>query len=402
MKILHVIPSISPRRGGPSQAVWNLMEAIRPFGVTVELLTTDDHGPDARFDVPYGKPFIQNGFTVHYFPYQTRFYTVSLPLLNWLWRHVTDYDLLHIHSLYSFPSIAAGFVARHKGVPYIFRTAGMLNRWGRDQRRPRLKRGSIHLIEGPLLRDAAGVHFTTPDEKEQAADLGLPLRDFILPLGFDMPPPRPAAASKRSEEPFLVKNDRTIILFLSRINPVKGVELLLQAFQELIRENDHLRLVIAGEGEGAYVQDLKNQAEQLGLQNAVSWVGFVDGERKSALWTGADIFVLPSYSENFGVVLVEAMAAGVPIVTTDGVALHDVVLKTSAGLVVPTNAVDPLVDALRQLVNDPYERQAMGARGRQAAVDYFSLDQVGRKLYETYSRILARPLEVDNELLAGS
>src|ERR1044071_2292764 len=126
MRVLHVIPSLGPLRGGPSEVLRRMASGLATAGITVEVATTDDNGP-GRLDVPIADAILEEGVTYRYFPRQTRFYTFSWPLTVWLAGHVGDYDVVHIHALFSYAAIPAAFWARRYGVPYIVRPLGVLN-----------------------------------------------------------------------------------------------------------------------------------------------------------------------------------------------------------------------------------------------------------------------------------
>src|SRR5437762_4297526 len=145
-KVLHVIPSVGPLRGGPSAMVRNLAHSLVQHGIETHVATTDDNGPES-LRVPYGVPVIQEGVTYWFFPRQARFYTVSWPLASWLSRRVREFDVVHIHALFSFAALPASYCAKRDGVPYIVRPLGTLNAWGMKHRRPFLKGLSFRFLE---------------------------------------------------------------------------------------------------------------------------------------------------------------------------------------------------------------------------------------------------------------
>src|SRR5262245_51284458 len=149
-RVLHVIPSVGPARGGPSVAMGILARGLAATGVDVDVATTNDDGP-GLLDIPLGRPVEREGATYWYFHRQIPFYTISWPLTRWVAGHVNGYDLVHIHALFSQPSVAAAVAARRSGVPYIVRPLGTLNRFGMEKRRPRLKRLSYRLLERRIL-----------------------------------------------------------------------------------------------------------------------------------------------------------------------------------------------------------------------------------------------------------
>src|SRR5579871_4552767 len=179
-KVLHVIPSVGPVRGGPSVMVRTLARGLAQSGVETDIATTDDNGP-GRLDVPCGRPVVEHGVTYWHFRRQSRFYTFSWPLTTWLARNVGKYEVVHIHAVFSYAASPAAYWARRCGVPYFVRPLGILNRWGMEQRRPGLKKLSFRFIERPMLRDAAFVHFTSEQERCEATELGIDMRSVIIP-----------------------------------------------------------------------------------------------------------------------------------------------------------------------------------------------------------------------------
>ncbi len=173
------------------------------------------------------------------------------------------------------------------------------------------------------------------------------------------------------------------MLFLSRVDPKKGLELLLPALASV----PHATLVIAGSGDEGYVASLKRLARELHIEERIVWAGYLEGNDKLAALAAADLFVLPSYSENFGIAVVEALAAGLPVLITDQVAIHREVAQAGAGRVVPCDS-DALAGALAALLDDAGARQAMGARGRALAAERFSLEEMTSGLVGLYEAVV--------------
>jgi glycosyltransferase involved in cell wall biosynthesis len=386
LRILHVISSLSPRRGGPSFAVRNVVKALRRRGLEVDVATTDDDGADRRLSVPLDRFVEVDGQRVRYFPRQTRLYCVSYPMLRWLGEHVGDYDLVHTHGLFTFPPLAAAQLARAARVPYIVRPAGVLDSWGLKNKNVLVKRTSIRFVEGPLLRGAAAVHFMTELERTRAAELNLPMNPVVLPIGFDF---GPARATEQSAPDELASAAKPMILYLSRVHEIKRIDLLLEAFATLPKRDSWL-LAIAGDGEASLVASLKQLAAQLGLGDCVRWLGFAEGARKRCLFASAALFVLPSESENFGVAILEAMHAALPVIVTAGAGLAEFVQRANAGIVTD-GSLEGLRSALLRLTADQSLRAAMGQAGALAVERELSLEACGSRLESLYRSVLDKP-----------
>lgn len=389
MKVLHVIPSVAPWRGGPSAAIRAVARGLAQQGLDTHVASTNDNQP-ALLEVPLGQPVDEGGVTYHYFPRQTRFYICSLPFSTWLWHCATEYDLIHIHTVFSYCSNAAAWIAHRKAVPYIIRPLGVLNRWGFENRRPWLKQMSFALIEKSLLSRATAVQYTTEQERDEAAGLGFPHRPVVIPNPVEMGETGNEVRGQfRAQYPELA--DRRIVLFLSRIDPKKGVDLLLPAFREVLRQDPRAALVIAGEGELSLVDRLHRMAAELGIANSVFWPGFLSGARRAAAFADADIFVLPSYSENFGMAPVEAMGFGLPVVLTDQVGIHKEVSEAIAGIVTPLSS-EAIASALLLLLRDDGRRPEMGRNARRLAASRYSVEAVTSRLLDLYTTLRPQAL----------
>lgn len=385
MRVLHVIPSVSLVHGGPSRAIDLMERALAASDVTMEVATTDDDGPGRRLLRSFGADHLrlESGAVSpvrRYFAKRTEFYKVSPGLAWWLARHAQEYDVIHIHALFSFSSIAAAWAAWCAGVPYIVRPLGSLRRYGVEKRRPWLKQLSLKLVEGPILRHASIVHFTSEVEREEAEALGIPLRANVIPLasvsvGVD------DVTILSGRFPALCK--RRYLLFLSRLDPVKNLEGLLGAMAILAQQFPEIMLVVAGGGDPDYVASLKKNAEQLGIASQVVWAGFVDGELKAGLLAGAQVFVLPSYSENFGIAAAEALQAGLPCVLGKGVAIAGDVENAGAGIAVGTKAVSIAEGISPYLSSQEFRNRASKAAAAYATAE-FSLETMGARLRELY------------------
>lgn len=384
MRVLHVIPSIGPLRGGPSFVVQTLAAALVASGMQVHVASTDDNYP-GHLSVPLGVPILRDGVKYWHFRRQSTVYTFSWPLGRWLWSKVSDYDLVHIHALFSCSSTVAAVAARNASVPYIIRPLGILNEWGMVNRRPLLKELSFRLCEKRLLEHARVVQYTTTQERDEAERLPFKAPGCVIPNPV-VRPPSVYNVDSGLRMMFPEWRDKTILLFLSRIDAKKGLDLLLRALREVTYTLPNCVLAIAGDGPRELVEKYKADVRELGLQDKVRWIGFIEHTTKWSVLRSADIFILPSYSENFGVAVVEAMYCEKAVLITTGVGLCHEVEKHGAGVVVsPT--VTALARAIIQLAARPAERNLMGVRGKELACGMYSVESVCQQITKLYQTV---------------
>jgi len=387
-KVLHVIPSISPRRGGPSQAVIEMVNALRLRQVDASILTTNDDCESLFTDLPTGGWTTYSGVPVLAFPRWSppmvalREFAVSPGLNQWLQNNIINFDLIHVHALFSFPSTVAMVHARRARVPYLLRTIGQLSPWSLAQSKAR-KQLMLRLVERSNIDSARYLHFTTTLERDECfAALGQSFPSLVLPLGVRLPSLAPEVWPKEK---------RLRLLFFSRLHPKKQLEVLLKAlalFQKASPQCDW-QLDIAGSGEPAYLASLQKLAGQLNLAQRCRWLGHVQGDAKTSLLQRADWLLLPSASENFGIAVVEALAAGTPVIVSPQVAVAELVEGAGAGLVCPS---DPAALCQVLLGHCQGPSTAMRLAARSLAEMKFSWISVAEQLATTYRQILHPPL----------
>lgn len=376
MKVLHVVPSVASRYGGPSEAALKMSSALREAGVEALLATTDADGP-GRLPVATNEELDYLGARVIFFsrlPGESL--KASPSLARWLRRNVSRFDLAHVHSVFSGPSLSAGKSARGAGIPYVVRPLGQLDTWSLAQH-PLRKRLFLGCGGGALVRRAAALHWTDETERTQAPAFAARHRGFVVPLGVD----------ERLFENGAAEAERArVILFLSRLHPKKNVELLIEAFQALGEHAAGWRLVIAGDGEATYVESLKRLAAS--GQAKVEFVGWLAGEEKRRTMREAALFVLPSSQENFGVVVAEAMAAGTPVIVSEAVALSGEVQRNAAGWVALPGKTG-LSEALADAMSSPAERARRGAAARLLAEGRFRWAEIAQRLIAEYEGLVS-------------
>ena len=377
MRILHVVPSYLPawRHGGPILAVHGLCKALAARGHEVTVFTTNVHG-DGTLDVPLERPVAMDGVTVRYFPVRPPRRLYFAPALGRAAREgVGTFNAVHLHSVFLWPTTAAARAAERAEVPYVLSPRGMLvpdlmrtrGRWR--------KLAWMIAAERRTIERAAAIHATSELEAEEAARLGLPLPPVaVVPNGID---PNPWAGNTKGLSPAVrsVIEGGPFFLFLGRISWKKGLDRLIPAMKAI----PGAVLAIAGNDE----EGLRPGLERLAQDGNAVFLGPVHGQDKAALLHRTAALVLPSRSENFGNVVLEAWAAGRPVVVTPEVGLAETVRETGAGIV-----AGDLEEALREILADPDRREEMGRRGAAAVRERFGWGKVAREMEEVYERVV--------------
>jgi glycosyltransferase involved in cell wall biosynthesis len=383
LRILQVVPTYYPavRYGGPIRSVHALCATLVGRGHRVSVYTTNVDG-DGNLDVPLGNPVEMDGVMVHYFPVGLiRRLFWSPALARQLRRSVADFDLVHLHSIFLWPTYSAARAARRARVPYIMSPRGMLVRDVIRAKSRFAKTAWIELVERRSLARAARVHVTAEIEEAEARALGLELpQTFCVPNGVSWPSRHtPLAAGPFAHIP------RPYALFLSRVNRKKGLDRLIRAWKWV----PQLALIIAGNDDEGILPVLKALALSEGVSDRLTFLGPVSDEHKWALYENAVMFILPSYSENFGNVVAEAMAMACPVVITPDVGLAKLVREVGCGIITPGEPRN-LAQAVTDLQQDELQRKRLGVLGRQAAIERLSWAGVATQMEAEYYRILGR------------
>jgi len=385
MKVLHVIPSIAKVKGGPTQIILEMVKALRECGVDAEIVTTDDNGSE-RLDLPLRQRIEYEQVPVWFLPrfsQPMRDFIFSADLTCWLWKHLKDYDLLHTHYLFSFAPTCAAAIARQQKIPYIVTPYGMLTPWALAHQQ--FKKQIYSKIERHNLNQSVAIHCSTPEETQDVRNFQVSTPSFIVPYGVHLPTPQPQA-KQHLHRAYGIPDTTPIILFFSRLHPKKRPDLLLKALKPLASLNHDFHLILAGSGESGYLRYLTNLVSSLGLQSQTSMTGFVTGQKKDLLLQGSDLFVLPSFSENFGIAVAEAMAAGLPVIVTPDVQIAPDIAAEKAGLIVE-GEVNALTDAITQLLASPDLRQQLGENGKRLVSRRYSWSAIAEKLTSVYTAI---------------
>ncbi len=385
MRVLHVIPAVATRYGGPSTAIVPMCRALAASGIDATIAATDADGP-ARLRVPISEPTSWGGVPAIFCRKTfSEAYKYSPSLASWLGQHVRDFEIVHIHGLLSHACLAAGAACQRQGVPYVVRPLGTLVPWSLQQK-PFKKRLLLACGGMRALRGAAAIHYTSQQER-RSVETSLELSGgVVVPLGID-----PALL----ETPVLDSRERDqdrYVLAMSRLHPKKNLDALIEAFIDISEtRRDSWRLVIAGTGDGTYAASLRKLVDDRRAQGRVQFVGWIDGEPKLQLVRRASVFALCSKHENFGLSVLEALAAGVPTLLSRQVDLADDVDSANAGWIVD-DVHDSLRRALAAAVGDDQARAARGGAARSLAWR-FTWPMVAVQLSDLYARLCRRGSE---------
>ncbi len=380
-----------------------MVHALREQGVEAEVVTTNDDGEGVlnvplyeRLEYPSHAPV-----PVRFFPRFSppipaiREFAFSGALATWLWQKITDYDLVHVHAIFSCSSTMAMAIARLKKIPYIVRPLGQLCHWSLQQG-SRKKQLYLNLIERANLNHAQSIHFTSEQEQQEASALGLETPGFVLPHGLVLPSLLPDA-KLRLRKSLGLPDDELIILFLSRLHPKKGLDYLIPALSHL--QNHRFTLVLAGNATPDYEAEVQQLLQTTGLVARTLRLGFVKGEEKALLLQGSDLFALTSHSENFGIAVLEAMANGLPVLITPEVALAPIVERFHLGWVTPLEQ-SAITATLQHLLNHPTLLQQVGERAQTIVRQQYTWNQIVTNLMKQYQSILqTKALAFSNQFL---
>lgn len=388
MKIAHISPSYYPafRYGGPTQSVHLLNAALVRKGIDVSVYTTTA-GLESTADTPVGRWTSIDGVKVIYFNYYGyEHYTFSPELFRSLLKDAHTYDLFHITAVWNFPVFAASMSALIKKKPYLISTRGVLCEEAL-QLRSRFKKLILYnMLAKHYLNRASGLHFTSEDEKEKVPPyLGLTAPAYIVPNGIDITEftTLPQRGIFTAKYPKL--KDKRFILFLGRINKVKGLDILIDAFAML--QDKDLFLVLAGPDNEGYGKILRDKLQNLGLLDKVIMPGSLKGEDKLSAYVDAAVFVLPSYSESFGMSVVEAMACGTPCVVSDKVGIHTEIARHNAGKIVSTTS-QSIYNGIDEVLRDTNLAKALASNGKALVKEQWDVAEAANKMINIYNILI--------------
>ena len=383
MNVLHVTPSMSPHWGGPVIVVSELIPALYDEGIRCEIATTRGHRVGAHITGPEGVP-------THVFDTSpaTRLWTAySRDLARFLDDSTTRFDLIHIHEIWHYAGYAAFRAAKKRNKPCVVTIHGELSEWSLQHKAWKKFIYRKAILDG-VLRNADALHAITLPEKDRIASLGYDTPVMVAPNGID--PTSYDSLPDPSEflDRFPTLRGKRVILFLGRLNPKKGLDILAHSFHNLKSQFPNTVLLIAGPDEEGTRHMMKSILEFQGNLDSAIFTGMLTGAEKLAAMSCADIFVLPSYSEGFSIAILEAMAARLPVVITEGCNFPEVA-EHGSGFVVNASET-PVAEAIGALLSDAELRKRMGDSGRKLVTERYTWRAAASKIAHLY-RSLAFP-----------
>ena len=381
MKVLHVVASLSPTWGGPVPAVKGLTEAMAKKGLSVTVFAPvvqdSSHGVIQLEGVRVAL-FKQNLLSKIWRAY-------SSELAKALYREIEGFDLVHIHEIWHHPHFAAYRAARKAKKPFIITVHGALEPWCLNYKALK-KRIYAVLIQRRTLNRAAAIHAITQEEVEHIRAFGVDSPIFTIPNGIDSEEFSELPPREELEKLYPELQGKKVVLFLGRIHPIKGLDLLARAFGQVARGCKDVHLLIVGPDEGGYRGEVERLLASEGVIEEVTFTGMLTGKEKLAALSRADIFVLPSYSEGFSMAILEALACGLPVITTRQCHFPEVA-EARAGIVIDPDAAQ-LAGAMVEFMDDSKLREEMGSNGRRLVMERFTWDKIADQMIGLYQRVL--------------
>jgi glycosyltransferase involved in cell wall biosynthesis len=379
VKVLHVAPSIAQSYGGPTYSLAGYVVASRLAGIDVTVVAPRCASEDVD-------AFLSRaGETeLHFFrAVGSGAFAASPSLVSWVKQSAKSFDALHVHGLFNSISSLSARAAIGSDAALVLRPFGTLSRYTFRHRRTALKQAYFAIVEKRNLQAAEALHFTSDTERREADWHGV---DFSG-RAYVIPPPSLAGITRNDRRDG--SNDGGKVLFMGRINPIKNLESLLDAWLFVRRAMPGALLELAGEGDPNYVASLQRRASMNGIASSVAFRGFVSKEKKDRLLSTATLLVLPSHHENFGVVVLEALEAGVPVVVSPEVHLADFVKTEGVGKVAVANP-PILADAILSVLRDDELKNRARDFGPSIVERNFSPPAIGKLLSEMYGAAVER------------
>ncbi len=375
MKILHIIPSVDPKGGGPMEGVKQYGGVSIKLGHTVEVATLDDPKEAFLADYPLKVYALGPGNTS---------YRYSPKFTPWLIAHARDYDAIIINGLWQYHGFGSWRVLSRMKVPYFVFTHGMLDPWFKHTYPLKHLKKWLYWpwAEYRLLRDAEAVLFTCEEERILARKSFwlYKVREAVINYGAGTPPKNSDSLKAIFLTAYPQLKDKRVLLFLSRIHEKKGCDLLIAAFAKVATLSESLHLVMAGPCHNSLIDELKQQANELGISNRITWPGMLQGDMKWGAFYTSEAFVLPSHQENFGIAVAEALGCGLPVLISDKVNIWREIQQDGAGIV-NSDSLEGTVKTLQDwLALDDISQRKMALQAKASFEQRFTVEAMTSSL----------------------
>ena len=385
MKILFVIPALGSVYGGPSQCVLDLAQALGCQGVELDIVATTANGA-TRLNVPTQTWIKEKFYRIQYFSYWNFIdYKFSWSLTSWLLQNISNYDLVHTHTLFCYPTLPAYYACQLHQIPYIMTPHGMLEPWALAYKSWK-KTPYFELIEKPALQRASAIQMLASTEANNVEQLELKSPLVIIPNGIYPEDFQDLPSSEIFYQQFPETRHKKLILFLGRIDPKKGLDLLAIAFEKIHAQFPEAHLVLAGPDNIDFSPTVKGYFSEVNCLEAVTFTGMLTGSLKYAALAAADIYVAPSYSEGFSVSVLEGMASGLPCVISTGCNFPEAGMEKAA-LVVDIDTKQ-ITDAILWCLINPEDVKQIGDRARKLIFNNYTWEGIAKKMENIYYGIL--------------
>jgi len=383
MRILCLLPVYHPAAqfGGFVSCTHNLNRALVEQGHEVEVYTTNA----GNAKVPINQQVIVDGVKVTYFSYFAFFdfltsigWHFSPKMAQEIKKQLPKFDYVIINVIWNYPTLVAAKWCRKYRIPYIIEPHGALYPYAMHKKYWK-KVVYFNLFVRNILKRASAIFYTTHDELLKTHHyLGLKNRAVIVPNGLHLAEFNNLPIKSDLIDSYPQLKNKRIVLYLGRMHQKKGLDLLIKAFAQLTKEEKNIFLLIVGNDEGGYIRKVHRWIKAENITDKVLFTGLLIGREKLAAYCGSDVFVLPSYNENFGMTVVEAMACGVPVVISDQVGLYEEVKRGKAGIITKCN-VQSIVTGIKSVLDNHTRSHDLSIRGKNMVKRYYDIRTVATK-----------------------
>lgn len=383
MRLLYITASMSHKWGGPTKVVAELTEKLVEKGIEITIFSPFRRGEKLEVVKLKGVKLclFRQSFT------DKLWTSCSSELERAIQKEVNNFDIIHIHEIWHYPHYITYKAAKTAGKPYVITIHGALDPWCLGYKSFKKNIYAL-LIQKSILKEANVLHATTDEEVKQIKNFVSNNNIVMIPNGINSEDFMNLPSRKELKKLYPKLIGKKILLFLGRLHPVKGLDLLAKAFGIITRERDDVYLLIAGPDSDGYKAKVKQIFEKERILDKIIFTGMLEGQNKLVALSGADIFVLPSYSEGFSMAILEAMICKLPVVITRQCNFPEVA-EYEAGIVSEPD-LKQLTEALNTLLNNSKLCKKMGENGRILVLENFTWDKIADKMIKVYEDILNR------------